>query len=290
MKKKIKFFKYLFEFIFIMIFFFIFKIIGLKLSTLISGKIFSFLGPIFRSKKVIYKNLKIAFPKITEIELKNYTNEMWEYYGKILAEYLFLKDFRYGNLNNNVEIIGKNIFDEIKLKNEKVIFISGHFDNFELMAMTIERAGIELSAIYRPLNNFFMNKIMENLRRKYICKNQIKKGRSSARDLLRSFNEGSSIALMIDQRVSEGVKSNFFDKKAYTTTIPAQFVKKFNCRVVPINIERKENSKFRLTVSDPISFNNNDNIEIITNSLNQWLEKAIINNPSKWIWSHNRWK
>ncbi len=290
MKKKIKFFKYLFEFIFIMIFFFIFKIIGLKLSTLISGKIFSFLGPIFRSKKVIYKNLKIAFPKITEIELKNYTNEMWEYYGKILAEYLFLKDFRYGNLNNNVEIIGKNIFDEIKLKNEKVIFISGHFDNFELMAMTIERAGIKLSAIYRPLNNFFMNKIMENLRRKYICKNQIKKGRSSARDLLRSFNEGSSIALMIDQRVSEGVKSNFFNKKAYTTTIPAQFVKKFNCRVVPINIERKENSKFRLTVSDPISFNNNDNIEIITNSLNQWLEKAIINNPSKWIWSHNRWK
>ena len=215
---------------------------------------------------------------------------MWNYYGKILVEYLFLKNFRYGNLSNNVEIVGKNIFDEIKSKNERVIFISGHFDNFELMAMTIEKSGIKLSAIYRPLNNFFMNKIMENLRIKYICKNQIKKGRSSVRELLKTFHDGSSIALMIDQRVSEGIKSKFFNKEAYTTTIPAQFVKKFNCKVVPINIERKQNSNFKLTVFNPISFNNDDSIEKITHILNLWLEKIIINNPTKWIWSHDRWK
>ena len=290
MKNIVKSFKYLFEFIVIMIFFIIFKILGLKISKFISGKIFSFLGPFFRSRRIIIKNLKIAFPKITENQAKDYTNKMWNYYGKILVEYLFLKNFRYGNLSNNVEIVGKNIFDEIKSKNERVIFISGHFDNFELMAMTIEKSGIKLSAIYRPLNNFFMNKIMESLRTKYICKNQIKKGRSNIRDLLRSFNNGSSIALMIDQRVSEGIKSKFFNKDAYTTTIPAQFVKKFNCKIVPINIERKQNSKFKLTVFNPITFNDNDSIEQITHSLNLWLEKIITNNPSKWIWSHDRWK
>ena len=290
MKKYIKFFKYLIEFIVIIIFYFIFKILGLKISTFISRKIFNIFGSIFRSKKVVSKNLKIAFPKITEIEIKNFTNKMWNYYGEIFVEYLFLKKFRYGDLNNNIEVVGQHIFDEIKSKSESVIFISGHFDNFELMAMTIEKSGIKLSAIYRPLNNFFMNKIMENLRTKYICKNQIKKGRSSLRDLLRLFNNGSSIALMIDQRVSEGIKSKFFNKDAYTTTIPAQFVKKFNCKVVPINIERKQNSKFKLTVYNPITFNDNDNIENITHNLNLWLEKIITNNPSKWIWSHDRWK
>ena len=290
MKNIFKSFKYLFEFIAIIIFFIIFKILGLKISKFISGKIFSFLGPFFRSRRVIIKNLKIAFPKITENQAKDYTNKMWNYYGKILVEYLFLKNFRYGNLSDNVEIVGQNIFDEIKSKNERVIFISGHFDNFELMAMTIEKSGIKLSAIYRPLNNFFMNKIMESLRIKYICKNQIKKGRSSVRELLKTFHDGSSFALMIDQRVSEGIKSKFFNKEAYTTTIPAQFVKKFNCKVVPINIERKQNSNFKLTVFNPISFNNDDSIEKITHILNLWLEKIIINNPTKWIWSHDRWK
>ena len=93
-----------------------------------------------------------------------------------------------------------------------------------------------------------MNRIMENLRKKYICKNQIKKGRSSIRELLNLYKNGSSIALMIDQRVSESSKVNFFKKEAYTTTIPAQFVKKFNCRVVPIYIERIESVNFKLKV------------------------------------------
>ena len=106
------------------------------------------------------------------------------------------------------------------------------------MAMHIEKSGLDLAAIYRPLNNKFLNPIMENIRKKYICKKQIKKGISGTRLLLKYFKNGTSIALMIDQRVSQGIKSNFFNKKHLTTTIPAQFVKKFKCKVVPIYIER----------------------------------------------------
>ena len=135
-----------------------------------------------------------------------------------------------------------------------------------------------------------MNKIMESLRTKYICKNQIKKGRSNIRDLLRSFNNGSSISLMIDQRVSEGIKSKFFNKDAYTTTIPAQFVKKFNCRVVPIYIERKNKYQFRLEIHKPLEFLNNETIETITSNLNEILEQMVKRNPDQWIWTHDRWK
>ena len=100
--------------------------------------------------------------------------------------------------------------NKIKEENEPVIFVSGHFSNFELMAMHIEKSGISLAAIYRPLNNKFLNPIMEKIRKKYICKNQIEKGISGTKQLLSFFKNKTSIALMIDQRVSQGIRSNFF--------------------------------------------------------------------------------
>ena len=95
---------------------------------------------------------------------------------------------------------------------------------------------------------------------------------------------------MIDQRVSEGIKSILFNNKALTTTIPAQFVKRFNCKVVPIFITRKTNESFMIEIMKPLNFNNNETIEKITLKLNQSLEKMIVKNPYQWIWSHNRWK
>ena len=97
-------------------------------------------------------------------------------YGRILAEYPFLKEFRNNNLSNYIEIDGIDNLEQIKKSNKPVVFISGHFSNFELMAMQIEKMGIKIAAVYRPLNNVFLNKIMERIRKKYICKNQIKKG------------------------------------------------------------------------------------------------------------------
>ena len=215
---------------------------------------------------------------------------MWANYGRILAEYIFIKEFRKTKLNDNIKIVGQEILDEIKEKNEPVIFVSGHFNNFELMAMHIEKSGIDLAAIYRPLNNKFLNFIMEKIRKKYICQNQIKKGISGTKQLLSFFKNGSSIALMIDQRVSQGIRSNFFKHKAFTTTIPAQFVKKFKCKVVPIYIERTKDTNFKLTIHNPIEYSNNESIESITLNLNSLLEKMILQNPEQWIWSHNRWK
>jgi len=287
--KVFKFLRYSIETILIIFFFSIFKILGLKNSSIISGKIFKIVGHFFRPKKTVENNLRIAFPNLSDNEIKKYILEMWEYYGKIFAEYIFLSELR-NNKKENIKISGIHILEKLKINNDSVVFISGHFDNFELMAMYLEKSGIKLSAIYRPLNNFFMNTIMEKLRTKYICKKQIKKGRTGIRESLRLFKEGYSIALMIDQRVSEGPKINFFNKEAYTTTVPAQFVKKFNCKVVPINIVRTNNINFEIKVFEPFEFKKNDSINEITLTLNKWLENMIIENPSKWIWSHNRWK
>ena len=180
--------------------------------------------------------------------------------------------------------------ENIKKNSEPVIFISGHFNNFELMAMHIEKSGIDLAAIYRPLNNIFLNPFMEKIRKEYICKTQIKKGISGTKKILKCFRDGNSIALMIDQRVSEGIKVNFFNTQALTTTIPAQFAKKYKAKIVPIYIERTEGNKFKIKIYKSLEFSKDDTIEFITSRLNSILEKMILKNPDQWIWTHNRWK
>ena len=282
--------KYFFEFIVISFLFSIYKIFGLKISSFIGGKLFEIFGPLFRSKKIITSNIQKAFPKISLIEINDITKNMWNNYGRTLSEYMFLKDFRNNKLESNINIEGSEILKKIKDEKTPVVFVSGHFSNFELMAMQIEKAGINLSAIYRPLNNIFLNVLMERIRKKYICRKQIKKGTRGVRELLKLYKKGYSMALMIDQRVSEGIKSKFFNEDALTTTIPAQFIKKFNCKVVPIYIERFNDINFNVKIENPIEFSENDSVEKITRDLNIWLEKMILRNPGGWIWSHNRWK
>ena len=282
--------KYLIEFIFIIFLFTIFKIIGFQLSSKIGSKIVKFIGPFFRSRKKILLNIKKAFPESEEKELEIIINNMWENYGRILSEYVFIKNFRNSKLKKFFTVEGQEILNGINNSKEQVVFISGHFNNFELMAMQIEKSGIDLAAIYRPLNNIFLNKIMERIRKKYICKHQIKKGISGAREIIKLYKKGFSIALMIDQRVSEGIKLNFFGKPAFTTTIPAQLVKRFDCKIVPIYIERINKFNYKMTINSPLSFEKNKSIEEISTDLNIWLEKMISYKPSQWIWSHNRWK
>ena len=282
--------RYFVEFLIIIFLLVIFKILGFKLASSLGGLIGRLVGPFFRSKKKILSNISKALPEIEEKNTELIVKKMWENYGRILSEYMFIKNFRNSKYKKFLTIEGQEILDELKDSKEPVVFISGHFNNFELMAMQIEKSGINLAAIYRPLNNIFLNKIMEKIRTKYICRKQIKKGGSGTRELLESFKNNYSIAIMIDQRVSESIKVDFFNQKASTTTIPAQLVKKFGSKIVPIYIERINGVYFKMTVSRPIILEKESTIEEITLKLNKWLEKMILINPDQWIWSHDRWK
>ena len=285
-----KYLKYFTQFVCVILSFSIFKLLGPKLSSSVSGKIFEKIGPLFRSKKIIHSNIRKAIPNINFENEKKLINSMWNNYGRVFAEYMFIENFRTGNLATNINLEGKEILDEIRQNNKQVIFISGHLSNFELMAMCLEKNDINLAAIYRPLNNIFLNPLMERIRKKYICKNQIRKGIGGMKKLIKLKKKNFSTALMIDQRVSEGILSNFFNQKALTTTVPAQLVKKFDIPVVPIFIKRINQINFKIIIKNPIYFPKERTIQNITEELNIELEKMIILNPEQWIWSHNRWK
>ena len=282
--------KYLFEFILIMFFFVIFKIIGLKLSSYIGGLLGNIFGPLIRKKKLIKNNILKALPNIDEKKINLIQKNMWNSYGRILSEYVFLKELKSNNFKKNIIVEGQEVLDKIRDSKKPVIFVSGHFSNYELMTLQIVKTNIPLSAVYRPLNNFFMRMVQDKIRNKYISKNYIPKGVAGTRKLLKYFRKGSSIAIMIDQRVSQGEKIKFFNHDAYTTTIPAQFSKKYKCEIVPIYIERLDGTKFKIIINKPMKFKNEDSIKKITTDLNLWLESMILKNPSQWIWTHNRWK
>ena len=280
---------YFIEFILIKVLFIFFKIIGYKYSSNLGFLIGKIIGPIFRSKKLIIKNLQKANLQ-KQNNLEKIASDVLGNYGRIFAEYVHLKNFRNDKLKKYISIEGLEHLNNLKKTKKRAVFISGHFNNFELMAMQIEKAGIELATIYRPLNNFLLNKTMEQIRTENICKNQIKKGRAGSREIIKNLIKGKSIAIMIDQRVREGIKIDFFNNQATTTTIPAQLIKKYNCELVPVYIERRKNNYFKMFVSKPIKINKNKSVLEITKYLNNLLERMILRNLDQWIWTHNRWK
>jgi len=281
--------RYFFEYIVIIILFSLFKLLGYRNASELGYFLGKTFGPFFRSKKKIADNLNKFDTSLTSEKINKISQEMWGNYGRILSEYSYISNFSKGDLDKYIKIENIERLEEIK-NGLPVVFVSAHFSNFELMAMAIEKAGVNLSAIYRPLNNKMVNSIMEPLRKKYICKKQIKKGLNGVREALKYFKQGVSIAIMIDQRVSEGIKSIFFGEEALTTTIPAQLVKKFGCKIVPIYIERINGTNFKMKINEPITYSKECTIEEITQDLNKWLEKKVLLNPSQWIWSHDRWK
>ena len=264
------------------------KILGIKISRKLFSFLFLLVGPTFKSKKIINNNLKIFLKKQPALSKEKIIFNMWKNYGKTFIEYVFLNHLR--NNVSNIIVTGETNLLEATQKNKPVIFISGHFANFEMMSMVISKKKIPLAIIYRPLNNIFLNPLMEFLRKKYICPHQIKKGINGVRDAIDFIKKKHSIALMIDQRVSEGEKINFFDEIALTTTFPAQLSNKFNLDIIPVYIERDENDNFKIEFQKIIKAKDFQNKLELTKELNRILEKMIIRNPGQWIWTHNRWK
>ena len=287
--------KYFFEALVIYILFFLFRICGIKFSRKFSCFLVLKIGFIFRKKKIIRNNILKVFKEYSNLEIDNLINKMWSNYGLTFAEYIFLDKFRFNKFKqDHIEISGKEIIDNIKKKGKPVIFISAHLGNFELMAMELEKKGINLATIYRPLNNFFLNPFMVYLRKKYICTKQIKKGLIGTRETINYLKNNNSIALMVDQRVGESERCPFFNIPAHTTTIPAQLAVKYDLEIIPIFLERQKDNFFKMEIQKPIEYhkteNSDENKRKITIEINKTIEKMILRNPSQWIWTHSRWK
>ena len=287
--------RYFLEFILVIFFFLVFKIIGLKLSSDLGEIIGKYFGPLFRKKTIAKKNILIAFPDLNENSINEMIDRMWKNIGRIFGEYIHINKFSIID-NNKKKIVftNRNNAEILKKNNKPIVFFSGHFANFELMAKCLQELGFDIGAIYRPLNNIFLNPIMEFIRKKYICPIQIEKGSNGTKKLIKHISNNNPLALMVDQRLSSSIRVPFFDQPATTTITPAQLAIKYDALLVPVFLKRLEKTNFEFFIEEPLITNQTNDYDKdifnITQIMNIKIEEFIKRDPAHWLWSHDRWK
>jgi KDO2-lipid IV(A) lauroyltransferase len=287
--------RYFLEFVIVIIFFLIFKIIGLKLSSDLGEIIGKYFGPLFRKKTIAKKNILIAFPNFNEKSINEMIDRMWKNIGRIFGEYIHINKFSIiDNSKKKIVFTNRDDAEILKKNNKPIVFFSGHFANFELMAKCLQELGFDIGAIYRPLNNIFLNPIMEFIRKKYICPIQIEKGSNGTKKLIKHISTNSPLALMIDQRLSSSIRVPFFNQPASTTTTPAQLAIKYDALLIPVFLKRLEKTNFEFFIEEPLIINRTSDYDKdifnITQIMNKKIEEFIKKDPAHWLWSHDRWK
>ena len=287
--------RYFLEFLLVIFFFLIFKIIGLKLASNLGEIIGKYLGPLFRKKKIAKKNILIAFPNLSEKSTDDMIDHMWKNIGRIFGEYIHINKFSIiDEKKNKIVFANKNNVEILKKNNKPIVFFSGHFANFELMAKCLQELGFNIGAIYRPLNNIFLNPIMEFIRKEYICPIQIEKGSAGTKKLIKHISTNNPLALMIDQRLSSSIRVPFFNQPASTTTTPAQLAIKYDALLVPVFLKRLEKTNFEFFIEEPLIINRTNDYDKdifnITHIMNKKIEEFIKRDTAHWLWSHDRWK
>ena len=287
--------RYFLEFILVIFFFLVFKIIGLKLSSDLGEIIGKYFGPLFRKKTIAKKNILIAFPNFNEKSINEMIDRMWKNIGRIFGEYILINKFSIiDNSKKKIVFTNRDDAEILKKNNKPIVFFSGHFANFELMAKCLQELGFDIGAIYRPLNNIFLNPIMEFIRKKYICPIQIEKGSNGTKKLIKHISNNNPLALMVDQRLSSSIRVPFFNQPASTTTTPAQLAIKYDALLIPVFLKRLEKTNFEFFIEEPLIINRTNDYDKdifnITQSMNKKIEEFIKSDPAHWLWSHDRWK
>jgi KDO2-lipid IV(A) lauroyltransferase len=287
--------RYFLEFILVIYFFLVFKIIGLKLSSDLGEIIGKYFGPLFRKKTIAKKNILIAFPNFNEKSINEMIDRMWKNIGRIFGEYIHINKFSIiDNSKKKIVFTNRDDAEILKKNNKPIVFFSGHFANFELMAKCLQELGFDIGAIYRPLNNIFLNPIMEFIRKKYICPIQIEKGSNGTKKLIKHISNNNPLALMVDQRLSSSIRVPFFDQPATTTITPAQLAIKYDALLVPVFLKRLEKTNFEFFIEEPLITNRTNDYDKdifnITQIMNIKIEEFIKRDPAHWLWSHDRWK
>ena len=279
------------EYLAVIFFFFIFKLLGLKISSLSGGIIFSLYGYFSKRNITVKKNIMRVFPEITKHELNSIISKMWFHFGRVVGEYPNLNKIKIGEKNNIIIENEKNLINPLK-KYSNCLFFSAHIGNWELTSHLLIRKGYKINFIYRAPNNHLVDKLLRKIRLNYGV-GLIRKGNRGAKKCLKILNnKGGHIGMLIDQKMNDGISTSFFGKSVKSPSAIAKFALKFNCPIIPAVCFREHSTCFKVSYSKPITpdeLKRIGNEKEIMNYLNKYVEKWIKQRPEQWIWFHNRW-
>lgn len=253
--------------------------------------LFRRLGPLTSSHRVAETNLRIAFPQASDAEIADFLDAQWGQLGRWAAEFPVLD--RLVADRSRVEVIGAERLKAIAEGAGPVVFISGHFSSFELMAAVILHAGIECQITYRATNNPYVDARIRRARARYGVTHFAPKGLEGARELVRALGRGESVALMNDQKFNGGIAAPLFGVMAHTAPGPSTFALRFKVPLQPMSVERIGKTHFRVTVHEPIwledTGDRDADLGAGVRKINAFIEDRIRAQPTQWFWVHKRW-
>ena len=270
----------------------LFSILPLDWASGLGGWIGQKIGPRLRATQTARRELNKVFPLFSKLEIEEIINGMWENLGRTVGEHPHLAKFNPYIENSRVEVVGGEILDQARDNGEPGIAFSAHLANWELVPLTSTKRGLPLHLVYRRANNLFFDRLVQ--RGRASTEGQyFPKGADGAKDILRALGKGQHIAMLVDQKMNDGIEVPFMGRPAMTAPALAQLALRFNCPVVPVQVERLKGAHFRVTIHPPLIFSNTgnkqSNILGLMTEVNNHLENWIKQRPEQWLWVHNRW-
>ena len=246
-----------------------------------------FISPLTGNKKRIKSNLNLVMPNLIESEKNDLVNRCLNNIGMTMFELFSPKEFKLAGQRAKVYGPGMDLLEIARDKSKPVIFISGHFGNYDVIRANLISKGYELGALYRPMNNPYFNATyLKNI--STIGVPLFARGNSGMAEMMKFLRHGKSIALLIDQHMSNGEPLKFFGKTAFTATSAAKMALKYDAILMPFFVLRKgRTSDFDLHFEAPIEHSNPIKM---TQDFNDRLEARVKENPDQWLWTHKRWK
>lgn len=269
-----------------------FKVMGIDAASAVGGFIGRHLFYRLSVTNTARANLRAAYPGMNDAEIEQIVREMCDNLGRVVGEYPHLDKLTLGR-GARIEVDGLEIADEAMASGKGVMFISGHFANWETMPIAAALHGYDSGLVYRPPNNPFVARWIERQRAKLGPKELITKGVQGTRRIFTLLRRGKSILMLVDQKTGEGVAAPFFGRDAMTTPVPASFALKLGAILLPASAERIGGAHFRARIHKPIAFTPTGDYERdvvgLTAKINEAIEAIVRARPSQWLWIHRRW-
>ena len=272
--------------------YFIFKILDVDKASALGGWLGRTVGPYLGVSKIARNNIKNTFPNLSEKNLQKVILEMWDNLGRTAAEHCHLDKFKPYIKDSRVEVSGIQNLEKIRKDGAPALFFSAHLANWEVTSLGASELGINVHLVYRRANNPFFDKLVMKTRDN-VNKKLFPKGPEGARAIIKKIKNGESVAMLVDQKMNDGIAVPFFGRDAMTAPAIAELSMRYKCPIIPVRVERTTGAYFKITVYPPLnnSIQTDKNIDskVIMTEINEMLESWIEEKPAQWLWIHKRW-
>ena len=248
------------------------------------------IGPRLAVSRRAVKNLRIAFPEITDAEIRATVRRMWDNLGRMAGEYPHLSKINVYDPGGYVRVEGADIVDRLRDDEKPGIFFCAHIGNWEIMPLAARQRGLPLDLVYRAANN----RLTEWLYKRGVGGGEmIPKGPDGARKLLKSLKDGKHVGMLVDQKMNDGIPVPFFGRDAMTASALAELALRYDCPIVPTHVVRVKGPILRLIIEPPLEFiatgDRHADVAALMAMVNARVETWVRDNPEQWLWLHNRW-